>query len=41
MNSAAAFMALDGSADFKGGVEFAQKVIKRGAALEALNRVRS
>jgi anthranilate phosphoribosyltransferase len=41
MNSAAAFMALDGSVDFKEGVSLSHKIIKSGAALEALNRVKA
>jgi len=40
INSAAAFMAIDGSMDLKAGVFLAHKVIRDGEALEALNRVR-
>jgi anthranilate phosphoribosyltransferase len=40
MNSAAAFMAIDGFMDLKAGVFLAHKVIRDGEALGALNRVR-
>jgi len=41
MNSAAAFMALDGGVCFREGVEAARKVVQSGAAREALDRVRA